>query len=244
MPMPARRLLNNGIKAPLSGDPRYNVHANDIDFQIESDFIGLMTPGLPQEANVSPTGWDAYELGRRTVRRDVLRRNVRSGILRDRPAQGRRDGAAIDSRGQRLRTDHRRRAEWSAENPTTGEDLAPHRGQMGQERSVPMTARWTTSTSTRLNGAFVALGLLYGEGDFAKTLEVSARAGQDSDCNPSSAAGILGVMLGYNRIPEVWKAGITAIAERVRVHALLVQSDCGEHPGPSPESRGREPGAR
>src|SRR5437867_9529527 len=47
----ARRLLNNGIKAPLSGDPRYNVHANDIDFQIESDFIGLMTPGLPQESN-------------------------------------------------------------------------------------------------------------------------------------------------------------------------------------------------
>ena len=44
----ARRLLDNGIKAPLSGHPRYNIHANDIDFQIEADFIGLMTPGLPQ----------------------------------------------------------------------------------------------------------------------------------------------------------------------------------------------------
>src|SRR6478736_4808479 len=47
----ARRLLNRGLKAPLSGDPRYNVHADDIDFQIESDFIGLMTPGLPRAAN-------------------------------------------------------------------------------------------------------------------------------------------------------------------------------------------------
>jgi hypothetical protein len=47
----ARRNLNRGIKAPLSGDPRYNIHANDIDFQIESDFIGLMTPGLPREGN-------------------------------------------------------------------------------------------------------------------------------------------------------------------------------------------------
>jgi ADP-ribosylglycohydrolase/Carbohydrate esterase 2 N-terminal len=65
----------------------------------------------------------------------------------------------------------------------------------------------------KLNGAYVALGLLYGRGDFAKTLEVSTRAGQDSDCNPSSAAGILGVMLGYGKIPEVWKAGIPAIAE-------------------------------
>ena len=47
----ARRNLNRGIKAPMSGHPKYNIHANDIDFQIESDFIGLMTPGLPQEAN-------------------------------------------------------------------------------------------------------------------------------------------------------------------------------------------------
>jgi hypothetical protein len=64
----------------------------------------------------------------------------------------------------------------------------------------------------RLNGAFVALGLVYGGGDFAKTLDVSTRAGQDSDCNPSSAAGILGVMLGYDRIPNVWKAGIARLS--------------------------------
>ncbi len=70
------------------------------------------------------------------------------------------------------------------------------------------------STSTpRLNGAYVALGLLYGKGDFAKTLEIATRAGQDSDCNPSSAAGILGVILGYDGIPEVWKAGIPALAD-------------------------------
>src|SRR6476646_7307830 len=47
----ARRLLNHGIKAPMSGHPKYNIHADDIDFQIESDFIGLMTPGLPREGN-------------------------------------------------------------------------------------------------------------------------------------------------------------------------------------------------
>jgi hypothetical protein len=66
----------------------------------------------------------------------------------------------------------------------------------------------------KLNGAYVALGLLYGKGDFAKTLEVSTRSGQDSDCNPSSAAGILGVILGYEKIPDVWKAGIPALADR------------------------------
>src|SRR5215471_13039130 len=47
----ARRALKRGVPAELSGTPEYNVHANDIDFQIESDFIGLMAPGLPRSAN-------------------------------------------------------------------------------------------------------------------------------------------------------------------------------------------------
>ena len=47
----ARRALQQGVQAPWSGHPTYNFHANDIDFQIEADFIGLMCPGLPRESN-------------------------------------------------------------------------------------------------------------------------------------------------------------------------------------------------
>jgi hypothetical protein len=47
----ARRMLKRGISPELTGTPKYNAHANDIDFQIESDFVGLMAPGLPQSAN-------------------------------------------------------------------------------------------------------------------------------------------------------------------------------------------------
>jgi hypothetical protein len=64
----------------------------------------------------------------------------------------------------------------------------------------------------KLNGAYIALGLLYGKRDFGKTIEISTRAGQDSDCNPASAGGILGVMLGYDAIPHEWKGGIPEIA--------------------------------
>jgi hypothetical protein len=63
----------------------------------------------------------------------------------------------------------------------------------------------------KLNAAYVVMGLLYGGGDFGRTLDVSTRAGQDSDCNPSTAAGILGVILGYEGIPAPWKAGLAAI---------------------------------
>jgi len=47
----ARKNIWDGIKPPLSGHPEYNLHADDIDFQIEADFIGFMCPGMPQTSN-------------------------------------------------------------------------------------------------------------------------------------------------------------------------------------------------
>ena len=63
----------------------------------------------------------------------------------------------------------------------------------------------------RLNAAYVVLGLLYGEGEFGRTIDIATRAGQDSDCNPATAAGILGTAFGYSGIPEEWKRGLAAV---------------------------------
>jgi hypothetical protein len=65
----------------------------------------------------------------------------------------------------------------------------------------------------KINAAYIVIGLLYGDGDFTKTLEISTRSGLDSDCNPSNAAGILGTVLGYTRIPEFWKRPIYKIED-------------------------------
>src|ERR1700733_14553803 len=46
----ARYNILNGIKAPQSGAWQNNPHADCIDFQIESDFSGLMSPGMPNTA--------------------------------------------------------------------------------------------------------------------------------------------------------------------------------------------------
>jgi hypothetical protein len=211
----ARRNLNHGIKAPLSGHPKYNLHADDIDFQIESDFIGLMTPGLPREANKY-----ADRVGRVMNWGDGLyggmffsgmyaaaffendpRKVVERG-LRSIPADSAYGKIIADVLG------------WSAQNPddwTKTWHLL--QDKWDKDDLCPDGALAPFNIDAKLNGAYVALGLLYGRGDFAKTLEVSTRAGQDSDCNPSSAAGILGVMLGYDKIPQVWKAGISALAD-------------------------------
>lgn len=52
------------------------------------------------------------------------------------------------------------------------------------------------------------IGLLWGEGDFAKTVEISCRCGQDSDCNPSSAASILGNYYGASGINAIYKSQV------------------------------------
>jgi len=65
----------------------------------------------------------------------------------------------------------------------------------------------------KINGAYIVMGMLYGGGDFEKTMEISTRCGQDSDCNPSNASGVLGILLGYNRIPEKWTKYIPEMAD-------------------------------
>jgi hypothetical protein len=64
-----------------------------------------------------------------------------------------------------------------------------------------------------MNAAWVLTGLLYGGGDFGRTIDIATRCGDDSDCNPASAAGILGVLYGLSGIPEEWKAGLAAVED-------------------------------
>ena len=56
----------------------------------------------------------------------------------------------------------------------------------------------------KINGAYVLLGLLYGEGDLMETIVISCRGGQDSDCNPSSSAGVLFTTVGFEALPKTY----------------------------------------
>ena len=67
----------------------------------------------------------------------------------------------------------------------------------------------------KLNGAYIVMGLLYGEGDPMKTLEITTRCGQDSDCNPSNAMAVLGVIKGFSGLPDNMQEGVKAISDSV-----------------------------
>jgi hypothetical protein len=213
----ARRLLNNGVAAPLSGDPRYNAHANDIDFQIESDFIGLMTPGLPQAANRY-----ADRVGRVMNYGDGLYGGMffagmySAAFFEDDVRRVVQQGLACIPAGSRYGRIIQDLLDWHAKDPGDWRKTWQLiEDKWDKDDVCPDGALEPFNIDASINGAYVALGLLYGNRDFAKTVEVAARAGQDSDCNPSSAAGILGVMIGYDKIPDFWKGGIPALADTV-----------------------------
>jgi hypothetical protein len=103
---------------------------------------------------------------------------------------------------------------WHSENPT---DWAQTWNLVQQNWShdigCPDGVYADFNIDAKINAAYIVVGMLYGEGDYTKTIDVSTRCGQDSDCNPASAAGILGTMIGYSNIPEEWKKGVVPVED-------------------------------
>jgi hypothetical protein len=204
----ARRNLRRGIPAPVSGDPVHNPYASNIGWQIESDFAGLVAPGQPgaavdiawraghvvgygdgvyggvmvaamhAEAFRAKTLGEIIEAGHRAVPRGSSYRAMIEDVLRWHRRWP----------GDWKRTWHRLEARWNAHKKAVKRD--------------PRYVHHEFNIDQRLNGAYVLLGLLYGEGGFARTIRISMRAGQDSDCNPSNAASIIGTWRGFDRIPR------------------------------------------
>jgi len=58
------------------------------------------------------------------------------------------------------------------------------------------------------NAAVMFLSMIYGQGDFSKTINICNMCGWDTDCNVGNVATILGVMVGLCGIDESWKKPI------------------------------------
>ena len=206
----ARYNILNGIMPPESGYWIYNPHADDIDFQIEADFAGLMSPGLVNTASSIcdkvghimnyGDGWYGgvyvaamYSLA--FVSDDV--EFVVNEALKVIPAE---------SQFYRCISDV---IQWHQQYPDDWtKNWMEVENKWSHDIGCPDGVFRDFNIDAKINAAYIVIGLLYGEGDYSKTLEISTRCGQDSDCNPASAGGILGTMIGYSNIPGEWKKGV------------------------------------
>lgn len=71
--------------------------------------------------------------------------------------------------------------------------------------------KWDEHTShgwchTISNAMICAMALLYGEGDFGKSICIAVQTGFDTDCNGATVGSVVGMIKGFDAIDDVWKA--------------------------------------
>ena len=213
--------LKQGISPDSAGHWLYNPHADDIDFQIEADFAGLMSPGMPQVATVI-----SNKLGRLMNSGDGLYGGIYIANLYSNAFVNNNMEDVVHRSLKAIPAESDFYAcitdviNWYNKYPNDWKQTwFEIQKKWAEEVGCPHMVFHPLNIDAKLNAAYVVLGLLYGEKDFTKTLEISTRAGQDSDCNPATAAGVLGTMIGYSNIPEEWITPLKKAEHRTFSHS-------------------------
>jgi hypothetical protein len=214
----ARKNYYDSIFPPESGIPEFNLHADDIDFQIESDYLGFMCPGMPQTAakmaseigHIMNYGDGIYggifvaALYTHAFFENDIQKIINQALLSI-PAQS--DYAKIVRDVILLHKHYPAdwHAAWKELYAKWGKDNICGAGE-------------TFNIDAKLNGAFIVMGLLYGGSDPVKTMEITTRCGQDSDCNPSNAMAVLGIMKGFSGLPVSYQEAIKSMGDSVFIN--------------------------
>ncbi|MFO7901491.1 MAG: ADP-ribosylglycohydrolase family protein [Pirellulaceae bacterium] len=204
--------LRAGIAPPDSGHPEFNRHADDIDYQIEADYAGLIAPGMP---NV------AIQLGEKFGRL----MNHGDGLYGGQFVSGMYTEAFFENdpmtiveagldcipAGSQYAECIRDTIRWYKQHPDdwkqTWEKIEAKYQDNPDYRRFSCS-RGEFNIDAKINGAYIVMGLLYGNKDMDQTIIISTRCGQDSDCNPSNAGGVLGTVMGRRNLPEKFTSAI------------------------------------
>lgn len=214
----ARKNYYDSIFPPQSGSPEFNLHADDIDFQIEADYIGFMCPGMPQTANKI-----ADKIGHIMNYGDGVYGGVFVAALYSEAYFDNNIPEIIDKAllSVPAKSDY---------SKIIQDVILLHQHYPADWRAAwaELETKWghvqiceagtTFNIDAKLNGAFIVMGLLYGEGDPAKTMEIATRCGQDSDCNPSNAMAVLGVIKGLSGLPAEYQQAVKTIGDSVFIN--------------------------
>lgn len=216
--MQARKNYFDGIFPPQSGNPEYNYRADDIDFQIEADYIGFMNPGMIQNiinesekiGHIMNYGDGVYggiflgALYSVAYFENDMNKIIETGLAAI-PAESEYARIVRDVMKLHQHYPNDWKAAWKELNEKWGDVDISGAGS-------------TFNIDAKLNGAFIVMGLLYGEKMDYKTLEITTRCGADSDCNPSNAMGLLGVIKGFSGLPKEMQDGVKAVADSLFIN--------------------------
>lgn len=81
------------------------------------------------------------------------------------------------------------------------------------------------------NIGYVIIGLLYGEGDFKKSMIYAINCGDDTDCTGATVGSVLGIIGGTAAIPKDWKEYIGDDIRAICINAsynYIIPKNCTE----------------
>jgi ADP-ribosylglycohydrolase len=195
------RHLVNGVAAATAVTLQ-NPYREWIGAQIRADVYGYVSPGQPRRAAAL-----AYQ--------DASLSHVRNGVygamwvaamvaaafVLDNPVAIVQAGLAEIPPQSRLAEAIRDVMAWMEQEASWEGVWQKIAGKYGRTYRTDEGANWV---HTIPNACLVALGLLYGRGDYGRSIGTAVMGGWDTDCNGATVGSILGVSLGVDQIPAQW----------------------------------------
>ncbi len=213
-----RKNYFDGVPVDKLAHPEYSIHCEDIDFQIDADFIGIVNPLMLQSSNKlskkvgGMIGYaDGLYGGMFIAAMEALAfhyddiMEIVTTALKVIPKESTYAECVRDVIDGYNKYPNDWRKTWQLLEDKWGE----------HDVCTPFDP---FNIDAKINGAYVVIGLLYGGGDVRKTMEIAIRCGQDTDCNSSNAAVVLGIMKGYEALPDEFKSHIMNIADKKFLH--------------------------
>jgi hypothetical protein len=207
-----RENLRNGIAPPDSGHPEFNAHADDIDYQIEADYSGLIAPGMPNMGIALGEKFGRLmNYGDGLYGGQFVAGMYAEAFFEDDPRTVVEAGLACVPAESQFAETIRDVLKWTEEHPEDWQavwELIEAKYQDNPDYRRFSCSDGDFNIDAKINAAYIIMGLLYGESDIAKTTVISMRCGQDSDCNPSNATGILCTILGADGMSDEYVSAL------------------------------------
>ncbi len=204
--------LRAGIAPPDSGHPQFNQHADDIDYQIEADYAGLIAPGMPNVAiQLGEKFGRLMNYGDGLYGGQFVSGMTAAAFFEEDPLKIVEAGLKCIPAGSQYGECIRDTIRWWQEHPDHWE-MAWQKIEAKYQDNVAYRkfscSKDAFNIDAKINGAYIVMGLLYGQGDIDQTIIISTRCGQDSDCNPANSGGILGTVIGRRNLPKKFTSAI------------------------------------
>ena len=201
----ARDLMERGVLPPATSDPALNPDARQIDAQLTTEIFGALAPGMPDLALRMadlPIRTTAHDHAAHAAQFYVLLFSLAATV--DAEKSPREEIVRIVREARRHLPDRSKAADvidfvlsayLSAEDTDDWESARDAIARRYQEQATAHGFTYEGYTESAINLATGTMALLFGEGNFRRTVQIGTLSGWDSD-NGTATMGALVALIG------------------------------------------------